>query len=107
MISSLVGTIQICVRLPTALDRSLAIAPALASASSSMPSSARFRQTALADRGAVFADAAGKHDHVGAAQFDQVGAEVMADAGGVHVERQLGPLVATAGGRSPGRERRR
>ena len=62
-----------------------------------MPSSSRLRQTAARNSAPVLADAAGEDDHVGAAQLDQVGAEVVPHVGGEHVQGQLRPGVARRG----------
>ena len=56
-----------------------------------MPNSPRSRQTAVRRSAAVLADAAGEDDHVGAAQLDQVGPQVMPHAGDVDVQGQLAP----------------
>ena len=62
-----------------------------------MPNACRFGAHAGADQLAVLADAAGEDDGVEPAELDQQSAQVPADLGDEHVERQLRPGVARGG----------
>ena len=64
-----------------------------------MPSSARSRQTAAPQAGAVLADAAGEDDRLGAAELDEVGPQIVPHIGGEDLQREFRPGVAGRGRR--------
>ena len=69
-------------------------AAAFLSASSTIPRSSKFAQIGGPHGYAVFANAAGEHDRIGTAEFDQVRAQVMPHRADEHVERQFRALVS-------------
>ncbi len=66
----------------------------LSAGSSSIPNQPRSRQTPGADPRRVLADPAGEDDGVGAAQLDEIGAQVVADRADELVDGQLRPIAA-------------
>ena len=74
--------VQICTRLLAALTLGLALGRLVGLRVEHDSQLFEVAADGGAERGPVLADAAGEDDHVGAAQFDQVRAEIMPHVGG-------------------------